>query len=379
MFRQLIFLSILAPSGAIAQTFESAENRLKSLSASQSGAPSFIDPLTIRNSVEIRSGSDKGEASINFGFKSGSKDSFNFSFITPIDKEKKEGALATLDGLSNSIRFNASYGRFFTNLANYKVDLTGALKACTKAGKLYGWSESEVRSKFFDEGKCEDIVLPEGADNDSLYNTSLISPTAATKEKVKKELQTIRKDYLRAGMGYKSVDKDRSDWVSRFKVDLTVGSEEFKFLESDLTTEEKANETEWAFGLGWQWVNFVERYSISAKYRREKSYDASNKVSVCSDTTVQNIKTCKNTAISGPTDQTKNIGSIGLHIMRNKWALSPVFTYDFEDDEHGIEIPIYFIRNATQSLNGGLSFGWTSEEEDLTAQIFIGVPFSTFN
>lgn len=69
----------------------------------------------------------------------------------------------------------------------------------------------------------------------------------------------------------------------------------------------------------------------------------------------------------------------------NGAAIAPQFTYDFEDDQFGIDIPIYLVGDADGGLTGGLRFGYISEDEaaneddELIFGIFVGAPFSIFD
>ncbi|HYJ31031.1 MAG TPA: hypothetical protein VEW25_11910, partial [Allosphingosinicella sp.] len=50
-------------------------------------------------------------------------------------------------------------------------------------------------------------------------------------------------------------------------------------------------------------------------------------------------------------------------------------TYDINNDVVGIEAPIYLFQAGDGNLRGGIRFGWDSEEDDVRAAVFIGVPF----
>lgn len=372
---------VLLPSTGLSQTLESASSRLNSLSDAQAGAPGYIDPLQTRNSIEMRSGSDNNEASIHFGFNHGTKESWNFSFTTPIDRDEKEGILATLDGLSNSLRFKTSFNYFLTDLSDYIVDEKGKKDVCLKAGGLYGWSTREAEQNFYDASRCEDLIFPDGSTLDSLFKSrELIS--VEKKEDIEKQLLSLQRKWRRAGMGYKHTKnkgKVITNWVTQIKSDIVVGSERFKYIQTDLSTEKDETETEWSVNLGIRWVNFVNRYSVGVDYRYEKVYDDSPMQNVCTSTDVDNVQLCKNISVGGPKQLDRELGVLNLDLIRSKWALSSILSYEFETDEYGLEIPIYFTRHKNQLLNGGVSFGWTSMEKELSAQIFIGAPFSIFD
>lgn len=355
---------------------------LSSFGNLQSATPTFVDAVGVRNTVQIRGGSDREEASIQIGFKKGTRDTYNFTFTTPIDKEKKEGSFATLDGLSNSIRLKASFNRAFPFSEKYRSDRDGLEAACVEAGKIFGWTKDETIDKFYNNAGCDELTDPASAGNESLYNedNDKVSVTQTSIKENRKKLQEIRKKNIIAGIGYKDAAKTQGRrWLNMFKADATLGSEEFKYLQSDLVTEKEKDETEWSIELGWRWVNVVDRVAVGVNYRREHIYDANEKGTLCVDSAVPNVLSCKTSFIGGPVEKDKNLAVVNMDWLHQKWAMSSIVTYDFEEDEYGIEIPFYLIRNKDSAWNGGVSFGWESKERDITAQIFIGVPFEGLN
>ena len=55
---------------------------------------------------------------------------------------------------------------------------------------------------------------------------------------------------------------------------------------------------------------------------------------------------------------------------------SLAFSYDHENDNYGIDFPIYLVSDDEGGLTGGLRFGYTSEDDDFVAGVFIGAPLS---
>lgn len=58
-------------------------------------------------------------------------------------------------------------------------------------------------------------------------------------------------------------------------------------------------------------------------------------------------------------------------------GFSAQFTYDWESDDWGVDVPIYLVPNDKGQMIGGLRFGYTSKDE-LVAGIFVGTSFSIF-
>jgi hypothetical protein len=220
-----------------------------------------------------------------------------------------------------------------------------------------------------DSLNCDDLTSP-GADADELY----AKPTESLdKRAIKRRLDPIRQDYLRAQWG-------GHEWTLTFRTSVNVGTEEFKFLDPTTFAKSEADETEWSASLGFAFLNIVERISIGVGYRRESVYDpSSKKTTICAATAVTGQFDCETSNLGGPVRKENDLATVQLDLLRLNWALTSLATYNFETDEYGIEVPFYLVRDEKAAWTGGVSVGWTSEERDVTVQIFIGVPFSLFD
>ena len=55
-------------------------------------------------------------------------------------------------------------------------------------------------------------------------------------------------------------------------------------------------------------------------------------------------------------------------------AIAPQVTYDTEDDEFLVEVPLYLQRNENSGLDAGIEFNYSSERDDFAVGFFVGVP-----
>jgi hypothetical protein len=110
-----------------------------------------VQSLDVRQRVEIIAGSDKEEATITIGKRLASG-VYNLSLTTPIDKEKKQGTFANLDGLSDALRGKLSYVRQLSDVTNWNDDnnrdLEAAQSACDKAGIERGFTAVSLKPSW---------------------------------------------------------------------------------------------------------------------------------------------------------------------------------------------------------------------------------------
>ena len=364
-----IIASMFALSIGTSCLAQDAATALSDTSRQQSSSPSTVQALAVRERIEIIAGSDKEEASISTGRQFGAN-IWNLSLTTPIDKENKQGTFADLNGLSDAIRGKLTYMRQLSDLAtwNQRRDFAAGRKTCVAAGVARGFSPEELEKKLkADELACDALTAP-GADDDELYKGT---KSPESKSVIARTLEPIRRDYLQAQWG--------GSWVTMVRSAVSVGTEEFEFFDATTFAESDSDETEWSASVGFAWVNIVRRMSVGVGYRRESVYEPNTETTLCSSTPVADVLECETGSLGGPVKKEKDLATVQLDLLRSRWALTSLLTYDFESDDYGIELPLYLLRDENAAWTGGVSVGWTSEERDVTVQIFVGVPFSLFD
>lgn len=352
------------------------ETLIRGASSLNSSGPAFIDSLGFRNSIDITTGTEKDIASVQIGSDSGSN-TWNLALKIPVDKEDKVGRLATLDGLANSTNVEFSINRVLFDPNKHRasaVDIGESLRRCIKAARIRGYNESayteaQLRIKFFDQGQCDQLTSPSQALTDSNFHEL---PNQEQREAASEELETLRLNYL--------LDRWRVGTIPIVRLSAAYGNEDFEFFDSVSFEEIKDGETEWKLGISYTVVDISGRWSAGIGYRREVAYEAGKKATICPlDPGDDPVLVCATKSLGAPTKDEKDLATVSLNIRRDRYSISPLVTYDFDDDVVGIEVPIYLSRNNKGRLTGGVSFGWESEDDDFTAQVFIGAPFSLFN
>jgi hypothetical protein len=181
------------------------------------------------------------------------------------------------------------------------------------------------------------------------------------------------------------------EWLlfdTRQKVALSgrVGGKSFKYVDpADLAKDKKDDHV--SYGAGLTWSRFLEGGGIlergalfGARARYERAWEGQPDQQLCvSIDETANLR-CRFTGAGAPKKVSAAI--LQMQIATIPWkavGVSLLASHDFKSDETGLELPFYLVRDDKTGLfTGGLKLSWRSEEDDLRAILFIGVPIGTF-
>lgn len=88
---------------------------------------------------------------------------------------------------------------------------------------------------------------------------------------------------------------------------------------------------------------------------------------------------CDAAIIGAPQETQLQILSVEVRrfMLSTAAAVAPSIQRDLKNGVTGVDVPVYFIRNATGSAIGGVRFGWRSDTKEVTAIAFIGAALGT--
>jgi len=160
----------------------------------------------------------------------------------------------------------------------------------------------------------------------------------------------------------------------------SIGYKEFEF--KDLAADKDVSEDK----VPWSFEVFAGRYSADretlfrAGFTYVEDYKASDKITLCqaSEQDAMGAQVCETLTTSGPKDDQKDVGFIEVRKKINGsivQAATVKLSYDFDDKETEVDIPIYLLTDSEKNLNGGIRLGW-SESDDIKFGVFVGSTFS---
>ena len=227
--RALLSIPLLASSAfvssAVAQTISGqAEKPIAKLDS----APASSKTIGEVRRVEILAGTEDDEASLQLS-KAISDYVFGLKLTTPINKDDKSAKLATLDGLSDSIRaeLRLTYTPWRLPPANKRSE-----KACLEVAKLFEYENHET----YATENCGTTLfsLPLGQRlklSNSGYSDEQITALVRRAKQLENEFDS-------------SFFGDKP--MVFYSLTATVGTEDFEFRDPTTLEERDGNETEWA-------------------------------------------------------------------------------------------------------------------------------------
>jgi hypothetical protein len=152
----------------------------------------------------------------------------------------------------------------------------------------------------------------------------------------------------------------------------------FNFVDAALVPQPTQTETThaWTGTLG---VLTPGDTLFALNYANSRGWKAQPKRNVCQPLTNTNATTCAERIIGAP--KPDNRQQTELEIKRKlttSFAAGFYLTRDHELEAWGVEVPIYFLKNETGGLSGGIVAGYRSDEKRYDLSVFIGQAFDLF-
>lgn len=316
--------------------------------------------------VSLQAGSGGGRASFTLGFAdarglphpsgdglTARDESFELSFSAPLADEG-DTSFATLDSLASGTKLDLSWTIFQGRVQGRNFDQTDAVIA-----------DARRRCREQTPAYARGCI---GLDDDFL-------DTFLTAE----QRRVYEQRYADATL--------RRSWA--FGLHAAVGYDEFSYFPfPDLikTTEDRfswevgASATIFPRSIG----GTTSALTFDASYQR--GFEAARTETACPVSTVPETVRCVTGALAAPAEEENLLLSVSLRqplyfgrsgLLRSV-GIAPRFEFDALSDDYAIDVPIYLVPNSDGNLIGGIRFGYTSEEDDFIAGIFVGARFSVF-
>jgi len=173
--------------------------------------------------------------------------------------------------------------------------------------------------------------------------------------------------------------KNAWNWV--YGAEATLGYKNFNFYDRTSITKQDQTETPWSTGLFGGFISADNRSLVSMGFEYQKSYQSSTSKTVCPSSTTTAWVDCITGNIGSPIKKIKHLAYLDYRRLFRHVGVSFRVTRDFENDETGLDLPIYLVRakrpdpDTLGVFNGGIRLGWTSTD-DFTVGVFVGSAFS---
>lgn len=271
----------------------------------------------------------------------------SFGASAPFDKNKQKYAnVATLDGLANAFQLSLNYSLFVADDLRSPVGEDGLYTAeyralCGDAGiGLDDCDRSALEAKFL-AARREDKVRELGA----LYG-------------------------------------DPKAWRRSYSIKANVGHDAFDFYLPTTLATDTTTRKPWSVAAQ---LGFVPPLSGAAENSRgwyfaggveyQRSYLPGKVRTFCP--AVEGIEPfeCTTGNFGPPVKKDKRLASFEARTkVMGGHGMSLRITRDFHNDETGVDLPVYLVKDSAGALNGGLRLGWTNTDK-FSFGVFVGGSF----
>jgi hypothetical protein len=164
-----------------------------------------------------------------------------------------------------------------------------------------------------------------------------------------------------------------------FSIRAAVGREDFDFVDKDTLKKDGSSETNFRFtGAAGALIEPVGL--VTATYRFERTHKAGPETTLCNPIGMGGSTTCNDVRLGATTMKTHNQLQIAVRrFFGRQFAIDPRYVYDANEGISALEMPIYFLTNKDNGLTGGISVGWRSDTDDVTASLFVGAALTLFD
>ncbi len=159
---------------------------------------------------------------------------------------------------------------------------------------------------------------------------------------------------------------------------IALGYKTFDFKNPMDNSDDSATETPWSVEL------YTGRYSSDRKslfrlgFSYKEDFKASKELSICQAPDENGRQECEANRFAGPEDDNESAAFIEFRRQFSKEsflkAMQIKFSYDFEENEPEIDIPLYLFSDSKKNLNGGVRVTW-QEKNDISVGLFVGAAF----
>jgi hypothetical protein len=190
--------------------------------------------------------------------------------------------------------------------------------------------------------------------------------------------------YTDKGKAFADLFYDKSSYLTFYGLDASVGRDDYEYLDRTAFQLANIDRTNWEVGAYAGVINSDLTFSARARVVYGRHFESAEDGKACHTFTDTLEEQCLTGPDGLPIGKKEGLISIETrHLFAldktNRIALAPQFTYRFEDDSIGVEVPVYLAPGEGGKLTGGLKFAYNSGTEDeFGIGVFVGIPFSIF-
>ena len=340
-----------------------------------------------RTAFQIETGTESDTASFRIGARKGyglysdkrvTRHSFHkwsATVTAPISKDdNKTATVATLDGLRNAFTFGLNFSWFLGGESRSPLSEDGFnyTREFINFCKANGISVRE-QIDITDPNALKDAI-------DGKRKNQCIDSAAVFKVLSDAGQKSKYEDYM-------TFFENPDQWKWAIGLSGRLGYEEFEFIESSNREMETRNETPWSFGFHVGAIPARFTSALVAGYQYQRSYSESELGAFCPGSGGETVA-CVTGKAGPPDEEEKHILYLEARTVTwknneafgglfRKIGLTVRFSHDFENDDSGVDVPVFLLFDEKSVINGGFRVGWTNTDQG-SFGLFLGRPFSIY-
>jgi hypothetical protein len=317
---------------------------------------------------------------------------YAFTVTAPFDSKKADKVeVGTLSGLTSGTSASFEYSLLKWTKAT-QTEQTAITAACEAAiPRLipgYTWKQvGRVTSLNCNQDILDLQALREAVDSINKMVAACSSPTPPSSEECK---QVAPGSTVVSGNAERVIEEIYSNVtdvvhaasrpMKSFTFSVKANEQSFSYVTADaLTTTQTSSKTGYGAAFAYSYIGRRSLWSVG--YAHEESYKSSPKLEVCSPIGTTGSLSCSEAIIGAPKKDGRELGFVELRrlIQAGQFALAPRLEFDFEESSWAARLPFYFITNKDDQLTAGVALGYTDEDDEFGASVFVSKAFAFFD
>jgi len=286
----------------------------------------------VSSAATIEAGEENDAATIRFAKTLGrrSKTQISCEVSSPIDDGERDAELATLDGMAGTLTLNLNWSGAFWTPPSAGAAYQASLPICQDYAQHHNLA-------FDPNNDCESDLF--GEDKAALAR------------------------FHRAAFG--------TQLVYLTSIQFKAGRDTYEF--NDPTSLESQEDTLYGFSGTAAFGLLTHSDNLwSAGFRAERSYKEQDKIDLCSPIPNSTTLVCESGRLGSPDREYEQVLYAEYRRFFHSIAINPRVSHGFHNDVTGVDVPVYFLKDADNGFTGGVRAGWRSDTDDLSVSVFVG-------
>jgi hypothetical protein len=152
-----------------------------------------------------------------------------------------------------------------------------------------------------------------------------------------------------------------------------IGRDDITYTDPNTLADSTIRSTPWSIGVALGLYVPKSAWLVALGYNRVHELKAGKSTQLCSPIGTDGTLRCHTTTFGLPSEQNRDVISAeARRFVSERFGFSIRAECDVKDGTSTIAVPLYFLKNKSSGLTGGVVPEWTSDHRTLTMGVFVG-------